>query len=85
MIEIKDLLNRFDHLLLSEENKIETIRKIVSEIIGVDINAKDVTIKNGVIFLNIKPIYKNEVFLKQEQIAIKLEEVFGMDKFTTIR
>jgi len=82
MIEIKDLLARFDNILLSEEGKKESIRHAVSEIIGTDIESKDKKIKNGVIYLNIKPIYKNEIFLKQEQIFLKLKESF---RITAVR
>jgi hypothetical protein len=82
MIEIKDLLARFDNILLSEEGKKESIRHAVSEIIGTDIESKDIKIKNGVIYLNIKPIYKNEIFLKQEQIFLKLKESF---RITAVR
>lgn len=77
MIEIKDLLVKFDKILLSEEGKKESIRKILSEIIRVQINNQDIKIKNGIIYLNIKPIYKNEIFLKQEQIFLKLKESLG--------
>ena len=77
MIELKDLLSRFNNILLSEEGKKETIRKIISEVIKVEIKSGDIKIKNGIIYLNIKPIYKNEIFLKQEQIFLKLQEVFG--------
>jgi hypothetical protein len=82
MIEIKDLLARFENILLSEEGKKESIRHAVSEIIGTDIESKDIKIKNGVIYLNIKPIYKNEIFLKQEQIFLKLKESF---RITAVR
>lgn len=75
MIEIKDLLHRFDKILLSEENKKESVRRAVSEALGVEISSKDVSIKNSVLYLNIKPIYKNEVFLKQEKILKRLEEL----------
>lgn len=77
MIEIKDLLARFNNILLSEEGKKEVVRSIISEVIGVQIKSDDVKIKNGTIYLNIKPIYKNEIFLKQEQILLKLKESFG--------
>lgn len=77
MIEIKDLLVRFSNILLTEEGKKESIRSVISEIIKVEINSKDVKIKNNTIYLNIKPIYKNEVFLKQEQIFLKLKESLG--------
>jgi hypothetical protein len=77
MLEIKDLLSRFNNILISEEGKKETIRKIISEVIGVEIKSEDIKIKNGTIYLNIKPIYKNEIFIKQEQIFLKLQEAFG--------
>jgi len=77
MIEIKDLLARFSSLLLGEEGKKEEIRKIISEAIKVEIKSEDIKIKNGTIYLNIKPIYKNEILLKQEKILVALEKVFG--------
>ncbi|MFA6257602.1 MAG: hypothetical protein WC671_01155 [Candidatus Paceibacterota bacterium] len=77
MIEIKDLLARFNNILLSTEGKKEIIRKTISEVIKVEIKSEDVQIKNNIIYLNIKPIYKNEVFLKQNKIFLKLKESFG--------
>ncbi len=77
MIEIKDLLLRFSHLLHSEEVKKESIRNIISETIGIQIPLKDITIKNNTVFLNIKPVYKNKIFIKKEQILSKIEETLG--------
>jgi len=62
MIEIKDLLLKFNNFLLSEEVKKESIRKIISEIIKTQIKTEDIKIKNNTIYLNIKPTYKNEIF-----------------------
>jgi len=77
MIEIKDLLVRFNNILLGEEGKKEIIRKTISDIIKVEIKSQDIEIKNNIIYLNIKPIYKNEILIKQKQILLKLEEFFG--------
>ncbi len=77
MIEIKDLLSRFNNLLLGEEGKKEIIRKTISEVINIEIKSQEIEIKNNIIYLNIKPIYKNEILLKQNQIFSKLEESFG--------
>lgn len=74
MIEIKDLLLRFDKIILSEKLKIETIRNIISDITKIEIKSDDIKIKNHSIYLNIKPIYRNEIFMKQEEISKKLEE-----------
>jgi len=76
MIEIKNLLEPFNNILLSEENKKESIRRAVAEVLNTEINSGDVEIKNNIVYLNIRSIYKNEVFLKQEQILAKLTESF---------
>ncbi|MDD5720960.1 MAG: hypothetical protein PHT16_00725 [Candidatus Pacebacteria bacterium] len=77
MIEIKDLLIRFNNILLGEEIKKEIIRKTISEIIKTEIKSEDIQVKNNIIYLNIKPIYKNEIFIKKDKIFSKLEESFG--------
>ncbi len=77
MIEIKDLLARWSNILLSGEAKKETVRGIISNIIGVPIKSEDIKLKNNTVYLNIKPIYKSEIFLKKEKIDAKLEEIFN--------
>jgi len=77
MIEIKDLLNRFSNLLLSEEIKKNLIIDVLYKTIGLKIESKDIKIKNNIIYLNIKPIYKNEIFFKKDEIFIKLKEGLG--------
>lgn len=85
MIEIKDLLGRFSKILLSEEGKKEFIRSAISEAIKLEISSKDIKIKNNIIYLNIKPIYKSEVFLKQDQIFLRLKEIFNKKTSPEIR
>jgi hypothetical protein len=77
MIEIKDLLARFNNLLISEEVKKTSIKNAISQIIGVEIKSEDIKIKNNIIYLNIKPIYKNEIFIKQDKIFLALKESLG--------
>lgn len=77
MIEIKDLLAKYTHVLFSGEVKRETIAHIIGGVIGLSIKQEDVKIKNNVVYLNIKPIYKNEIFLKKEKISKLLEIAFG--------
>jgi hypothetical protein len=77
MIEIKDLLSKFRDILLSEEVKKESVRDIISKIIRTPIQIKDVKIKNSTVYLNIKPIYKSEIFLKRDEILDELEKSLG--------
>ena len=85
MLEIKDLLAKFSNILLGEEGKKEAIRKVISDVIKLEIKSEDIKIKNGTIYLNIKPIYKNEIFLKQEEIFLKLKESIGPKAPSDIR
>ena len=80
MIEIKDLLLRFDKILLSEEIKKASIINILEQTIGVKIKPEDLKIKNNTVYLNIKPIYKSEILLKKDLIMEKLQEC--LDKRT---
>jgi hypothetical protein len=85
MIEIKDLLGRFTNLLVSGEGKKEAVREAISEVIKIKIDSRDIRIKDGTIYLNVKPIYRSEIFLKEEQIFSKLKEIFGANPPKNIR
>ena len=85
MIQIKDLLLRFQNLLLSEEIKIESVRQIISQIINVPLRKEDIKIKNNTVYLNIKPIFKNEILLKRDKIFLALEEALGRRSPDSIR
>ncbi len=77
MIEIKDLLLKFNNILSSEESKINLIKEALNKILKLEIKNTDIEIKNNSVYLNIKPIYKNEVFLHQDEISSFLEENLG--------
>ena len=85
MIEIKDLLTKFNNLLFSEEIKKSAIIEVLNKVVGLKIESKDLKIKNNIIYLNIKPIYKNEIFLKQDKILSELKEIFGKKTPTAVR
>ena len=77
MIEIKDILAKFSNLLISEELKKEIISGVVFKNTGIKIQKEDIKIKNGTLFLNTKPINKNEILLKKEKIISELEGSLG--------
>ncbi len=84
MIEIKDLLARFENLLLSEESKKQSIARSVGSAINLEISARDIEIKNNIVYLNIKPIYKSEIMLKREKIDLSLKDLLGAKSPTNI-
>lgn len=77
MIEIKDLLLRWSTLIASKEENKDLLREIISETLGVAIDSNDIKIKNGTVYLNIKPIYRSEILLKKEEIFNKLKDALG--------
>lgn len=85
MIEIKNLLLNFRNLLLSGEVKKGLILEVIKKITGVLIKKEEIEVKNGILYLNTKPIHKNEIFMKQDQVLAELKESFGKKSPTEIR
>jgi len=77
MIEVKNLLLKFNNLFFFENFKINIIQKIIFDVVNLKINKEDIKIKNNLIYLNIKPIYKNEILFKKDLILIKLEKILN--------
>jgi hypothetical protein len=77
MIEIRDLLLKFNNILFLREIKRESVRSAIFETVGISIKPKDIEIKNSTVYLKIKPIYKNEIFLKQEKVLLLLKKRLG--------
>lgn len=85
MIEIKDLLTRVQNLVLAEEYKKESIQQVITEVTSIPIEKSQVEIKDGTVYLNLRPIYKNEIFIKKDQIQKLLEEKLGRKSPRDIR
>ncbi len=77
MIEIKDLLLKSHQAILSQGANKESVKNIISEAIGVPIKSEEIKIQNGIVYLHIKPIYKNEILLKKDEIFSKIKESLG--------
>lgn len=74
MIEIKNLLIRFNKLVDNEEIKISLIKEAILEVSNIDIPKNKITFKNGVLKLDIKSIYRSEIFLNWDKILEKIEQ-----------
>ncbi|HEY4477673.1 MAG TPA: hypothetical protein VJB09_00150 [Candidatus Paceibacterota bacterium] len=74
MIEIKDLLQRFEKILGHEVVKIGLIQDVIKNLVGIDVTKDHIKIKGTTLVLNIKPIYKNEILLKKSAILQSLKE-----------
>ncbi len=77
MIEVKELLNKFNKIFFFEGEKREIIIKTIFDVTKIKIKTEEIKIKDNIIYLNTKPTRKNEIFLKQNEIFLKLKETLG--------
>ena len=47
------------------------------ELLKTEIKSEDIKVKNGVLILNIKPIYKSQILIKREEILEKIGNALG--------
>lgn len=85
MIPITDLLFRFKSLSNTEKVKKILISEIISRIVGVPINDKEVSFVKKTIFLKIHPLKKTEILLKKTEILEKLKNVESLTYFSNIQ
>jgi len=77
MVDIKDIFAKYTEILLKEEGKTTAVIEAISETTGIELKKEIIKIRNGTIFLQTKPIYKNEIFKKKEEILQKIKEKQG--------
>lgn len=71
MKELKDFLSNIQKLVFKEESKKKFLQEVFWNILKIKIDTENIEIRNNIIFLkNIKPIYKNEIFLQKEKILL---------------
>lgn len=75
--EVKDLLGRFNDILLKNEGRNIFIIDAIFQATNIRLKNEDIKIKNNSIYLNIKPIYKNKIFLKKDNILDILKIQIG--------
>jgi len=80
MRTIADLLEKFKKILQSNSQVKELFVRIIKGEINYDADTKNVTVKDGVIYLSDKPIVKNEVFMRKEKILTELNQLLPKEK-----
>ena len=85
MIEVKDLLGKFKNLLNKEEGKKLAVREVFKKSFDLDLDNDSMKFSDRVLFLNIKPILKNEIFLKKDFFISEINSMIGSDYVKDIR
>ncbi len=80
MFNIADFLEKFKKFDQNKTVRTENIINSVEKIIGIKIDKKNITIKNGVLYIQGSPTLKQEIFLKKENLLtlIAAEGVFDV-------
>ncbi len=77
MFEIKDLLSRFENLLNKGQGNKKILVDLLESVVKIKINTENIRIQNGVLYLDTKPIYKNEILIKKSQLLQTFKESLG--------
>ncbi len=85
MKNIADFLNKFKIIVKNKSDLKEIVTGVFFEETKIKLEDSDYKIKNGTIYLNIKPIYKNEIFFKKEKILEKINSKIENQKIIDIR
>lgn len=74
---ISDLLKKFKNITAPDIIIRNYIVDIVKEIINIKLDKKNIFVKNGIVYIKTKPIYKNEIFINKKKIINLLKEKVG--------
>ncbi len=74
MFNIKEYLEKFQKLGLSDKENKEIISQTLLEILGIKINTRELEIKDSVLYIKTNPIIKNSLFIKKDRIIKTLKE-----------
>ena len=74
MFNISQYLERFKNIGGTERGMKEAVCLSVKEVVGIDIEAKNIEIINGELLFKISPAMKNAIFIKKEKILAKIKE-----------
>jgi len=74
MFNINDYLKKFSKRMGEVSSVKEYVIEVIQKTTKASLKKDDIEIKEGTLFLKVKPIVRSEVFLKKEAILKLLEE-----------
>jgi hypothetical protein len=83
MKDIKELISKLTGIRDPKENK-DIVIKILKDVCGIDIIAKNIDFSNNSLKLNISGPEKNAIFMSQQKILTLLQERITDRKITRI-
>jgi Cu/Ag efflux protein CusF len=74
MFNISLFLEKFKNLGQGERLLKEAISSSVKEIVGFDLDTKNINLKNGEVIFKVSPALKNAIYIKKELILKKIKD-----------
>jgi len=85
MFNLDKFLNKFKGLKPpNDEIKINII-KIIKDDLNINLERKDISVRNKTIYINTKPIIKNEIFINKYKLIETLRDKLGNTMVKDIR
>ena len=77
MNSLGDFLGRFKSILLAPGALKKPVIESISRIAGIDLESKDIELKDGIIYLKTHSLIKNEIYMRKASILKELEAFLG--------
>jgi hypothetical protein len=74
VFNIAAYLEKFKNFGQGEKLLREVIIKAVKEVVGVEILAKEISLKNGEVTFKVSPAIKNAIYTKKDKLLAKIKE-----------
>jgi hypothetical protein len=73
MFNISAYLDKFKNLGLKERLIKEAVSSSIKEVLGFDLDIKNISFKNGEVIFKVSPAIKNAIFIKKEAILANIK------------
>lgn len=77
MFNIAQYLSKFKNFGGTERNLKEALVFAVNKVVGIEINVKNIILKDGEVIIKVSPAIKNSIFIKKDQILKEVEAKIG--------
>ena len=77
MFNIAQYLEKFKNLGGTERELKEALSFAVKKVVGVEVETKNIILRDGEAIIKVSPAIKNAIFVKKEQVLKAVEEKIG--------
>jgi hypothetical protein len=77
MNPLQNFLERFSALLKNSKLDKETIKNIIKSQTNIDLEEKDIEIKDGILYTKTSPMVRNTLFMNKKKLLEVFQKEFG--------